>query len=96
MKKLMVAVFCWAVFTSPVFAKDSCTTVLCMAGMLQGVGVVDGCSGAVKHYFSIIKFNGHGGISLNKTFKARSRFLNQCESNGGWSKKINQKYGRLL
>ena len=96
MKKLVAALFLLLVSSSPVYAKDSCTTVLCMAGMLQGVGVVDGCNGAVKDYFSIIKLNGHGGISLNKTFKARGKFLKKCSSNSGWAKKINKKYGRLL
>ncbi|MDA7024854.1 hypothetical protein [Pseudomonas fragi] len=37
---------------APAFAKDPCETVLCMAGMLQGQGTVDGCDGPVKDFFT--------------------------------------------
>ena len=93
MKKLIAATFLMSLFAAPSSAKDSCSTVLCMAGMLQGSGVVEGCKGLVKDYFSIIKFNNHGGISLNRTFKARGKFLNKCGSAGGWPDMINSKYG---
>lgn len=96
MKKLIVVSLLMFLFATPATAKDSCSTVLCMAGMLQGSGVVSGCKGFVKDYFSIIKFNNHGGISLNRTFKAREKFLNKCGSAGGWPDMINSKYGRQM
>lgn len=81
--------------STPVFAKDACTSVLCLAGMLQGAGEVSECSGAIKDYFSIIKFK-LGSISLNGTFKARGKFLNQCQSAENWPDDINAVYGMKI
>lgn len=96
MKKYFISFIVMLFLCAPVQAKDSCSTVLCMAGMLQGVGVVSECKGFVQDYFDIILFNSHGGISLNKTFKARGKFLGQCTSAGNWPDMINSKYGRQL
>jgi len=96
MEKLIVITFLMSLFAMPTSAKNSCSTVLCMAGMLQGSGIVSGCKGFIKDYFSIIKFNSHGGINLNKTFKARGSFLSQCNSAGNWPDRINSKYGRQM
>jgi len=96
MKKLLTLLALLFLTTTPAHAKDPCSSVLCMAGMLQGSGVVSGCSKPVKDYFSIIKFKKHGGISFGKTFKARGKFLNKCSSNNGWGDKINKKYGRVI
>lgn len=96
MKKFLVFLMLMFLFTAPAQAKDSCDTVLCMAGMLQGSGVVSGCKGFVQDYFDIIKLNSHGGISLNKTFNARGQFLNKCTTAGNWPQIINKQYGRQL
>ncbi|SEN53135.1 TrbM/KikA/MpfK family conjugal transfer protein [Nitrosomonas marina] len=96
MKKYFISFIAMLFLSAPVQAKDSCSTVLCMAGMLQGVGVVSECKGFVQDYFDIILFNSHGGISLNKTFKARGKFLGKCTSAGNWPDMINNKYGRQL
>ena len=96
MKKILGFFVLMFLFTSLAKAKDSCSTVLCMAGMLQGSGVVSSCKGFVQDYFDIIKFNSHGGISLNKTFSARGQFLNKCATAGNWPNLINNQYGRQL
>ena len=96
MRKVFAFFMLTFLFTAPAKAKDSCSTVLCMAGMLQGVGVVSECKGFVQDYFGIIKFNSHGGISLNKTFSARGKFLGKCTSAGNWPQMINNQYGRQL
>ncbi len=96
MKKLLILLALLFLAISPAQAKDACASVLCLAGMFQGAGVVSGCSKPVKDYFSIIKFKKHGGISLGKTSKSRGKFLNKCASNNGWSDKINKKYGRVI
>ncbi|SET58043.1 hypothetical protein SAMN05216326_1398 [Nitrosomonas marina] len=96
MKKYFISFIVMLFLSAPAQAKDSCSTVLCMVGMLQGVGVVSECKGFVQDYFDIILFNSHGGISLNKTFKARGKFLGKCTSAGGWPDIINSKYGRQL
>jgi hypothetical protein len=96
MKKYFISFIVILFLSAPVQAKDSCGTVLCMAGMLQGVGVVSECKGFVQDYFDIILFNSHGGISLNQTFKARGKFLGKCTSAGNWPDMINSKYGRQL
>lgn len=82
------------VLVTPAQAKDACKTVLCMAGMVQGAGVVSGCSGAVRDYFSIIKFR-KGKFSASRTASARGSFLNSCPANDGWASKINSQYGRM-
>lgn len=96
MKKYLLSFIVMLFLNAPTQAKDSCSTVLCMAGMLQGSGVVSGCKGFVQDYFDIILFNSHGGISLNKTFMARGKFLGKCTSAGNWPDVINNKYGRQL
>jgi len=96
MKKLLTFLALIFLTTTSAQAKDPCASVLCMAGMFQGSGVVSGCSKPVKDYFSIIKFKKNGAISFGKTAKARGKFLNQCSSNGGWGDKINNRYGRVL
>ena len=96
MKKLLAFSMLMFLFVMPAQAKDSCNTVLCMAGMLQGAGVVSGCKGSVQDYFDIIRFNSHGGISLNKTFYARGQFLGKCATAGNWPQMINSQYGRQL
>ena len=96
MNKVLAFLMLMILFAAPVQAKDSCNTVLCMAGMLQGSGIVSGCKGFVQDYFDIIKFNSHGGISLNKTFSARGQFLNKCTTAGNWPQMINNQYGRQL
>ncbi len=96
MKKLLVMLPLLFLISAPAQAKDSCSSVLCLAGMFQGVGVAIGCQKPVSNYFSIVKFSKHGGISLNKTSKARGSFLNKCPSAGGWSKKLNDKYGKQI
>ena len=96
MKKLLAFSMLMFLFVMPAQAKDSCNTVLCMAGMLQGSGVVSGCKGFVQDYFAIIKLNNHGGISLNKTFSARGKFLGKCTTAGNWPHMINNQYGRQL
>ncbi len=96
MKKYLVSFIVMLLLSTSVQAKDSCSTVLCMAGVLQGVGVVSECKGFVQDYFDIIQFNSHGGISLNKTFKARGKFLGKCTSAGNWPDMINSQYGRQL
>ena len=96
MKKVLAIFMLMFLFVAPAKAKDSCSTVLCMAGMLQGSGVVSGCKSFVQDYFDIIKFNKHGGISLNKTSQARGQFLGQCKSAGNWPQMINKQYGKML
>lgn len=80
--------------TTPAHAKDPCATVLCMAGMVQGKGVVSGCSGPVKDYFSITKRK-KGKFSSSRTSSARGSFLNSCSNNSGWASKINDQYGHI-
>ncbi|MEX5684829.1 TrbM/KikA/MpfK family conjugal transfer protein [Pseudomonas silesiensis] len=79
---------------APAFAKDPCETVLCMAGMLQGKGTVDGCAGPVADFFDIVKKK-HGKFKPDATEDARREFVNQCPTPGGWGDKIADKYGQV-
>jgi hypothetical protein len=76
------------------FAKDPCETVLCMAGMLQGKGVVDGCEGPVADFFSIVVKH-HGDFKPDATQDARREFVNDCPTPGNWGDQIADKYGKL-
>lgn len=96
MKKLFCCVMIlMASLSTPVFAKDACTSVLCLAGMLQGTGEEKECESAIKDYFSIIKFK-FGSVSLTSTFNARGKFLNQCKSAENWPNDINTVYGMMI
>ncbi len=92
MKKIILLIILVA-FANPAYAKKPCASLLCMAGMFQGAGVSNECEPPVHDYFSIIRFNKHGGISTSKTSKARGKYLKKCPGGGGWDKKINDKYG---
>ncbi len=78
----------------PVYAKDPCESVLCLAGMLQGAGKVSSCSGAISDYFNIRKFK-KGKFKPGRTSSARGSFLSGCPSGGAWPSKINSAYGTL-
>ncbi len=95
MKKIILLIMLLAL-ANPAYAKKPCASLLCMAGMFQGSGMSNECNKPVKDYFSIIKFNHHGGISTNKTSKARGDYLKKCPSGNDWGKKINDKYGGLI
>lgn len=96
MKKLLYCLMVLSVsLSTPAFAKDACTSVLCLAGMLQGTGEEKECEGAIKDYFSIVKFK-LGSISLTNTFNARGKFLNQCKSADNWPDDINAVYGMKI
>ncbi|EFI8498275.1 hypothetical protein A9817_004281 [Escherichia coli] len=84
------------VLSTSVYAKDPCETVLCMAGMLKGKGIVEGCDGPVADFFDIVKKKKHGKIDLNGTFNARKKFVNSCPQHNGWGNDISNKYGRIL
>lgn len=97
MKKIISAslvVLAMATQATPALAKDPCKTVLCMAGMLQGKGVVTGCDSAVKDFFDIVKKK-KGKFKPDATQDARRQFLNQCPTPGSWGDKIADKYGKL-
>jgi hypothetical protein len=77
-------------------AKDSCATVLCMFGMLEGAGVSSACKGPIEDYFSIIKFGSHGQMLTGHTNSAREKFTGSCSSaSPDVLSKINSKYGRV-
>lgn len=95
MKKIFnatVIVIALVTQASPVFAKNPCETVLCMAGMLQGKGTVDGCENAVSDFFDIV-VKKNGEFKPDATQDARREFVNQCTTNNGWGDKIADKYG---
>jgi hypothetical protein len=70
--------FCLAasVAASPVFAKDPCASLICMAGQVQGSGG-QGCDGAISDFLSIVQYH-HGHIDYNATPNARRDYLNSC------------------
>jgi hypothetical protein len=77
-----------------VYAKDACTTALCMFGVMKGAGVVSGCGSAVADYFNILPYH-HGHIDFSAMPKQRLDFLNGCPSTSqdGTNQKINNAYG---
>lgn len=96
MKKIFCFLLVVSLSTSSIaFSKDPCTSVLCLAGMLQGTGEESECADAIKDYFSIIKIK-FGSISLTGTFNARGKFLNQCKTAEGWPDQINAAYGMTI
>jgi hypothetical protein len=97
MKKIaIIFILPIALLAQPSHAKDSCKTLLCMAGMFQGVGVVDNCEGAVRDYFSIVRFDHHHRFKPGATKRDRGNFLGGCGFDPeGWGPKINNQYGTV-
>ena len=78
------------------YAADSCESLLCMAGKLQGQAGGSDCNGPIGDYFSILKFGKRGRFDPGKTAAARLSFLTSCPSNvGDWPEQINAVYGTL-
>lgn len=74
-------------------AKDSCETVLCMWGKLNGE-VDPQCEPPIQDYFDIIKRK-HGKIKWSTTSDARQKYLNDCgAADRTKTKAINDVYGR--
>ena len=97
MKKIAIAfVLAISLLAQPSHARDSCKTMLCMAGMFQGVGVVDNCEDAVRDYFSIVRFDHHHRFKPGDTKRDRGNFLGGCKFDPeGWASKINNAYGTM-
>lgn len=96
MKELAITVvLATSLLAQPSHAKDSCKTLLCMAGMFQGAGIVDNCGDAVRDYFSIVRFDHHHHFKPGATKSDRGNFLGGCSQFDpeGWALKINDAYG---
>lgn len=86
-----------AMAIGPSTASADCEVVLCMAGLLQGAGIVQNCSGPVGEYFSIIRYDSDGDFDPGRTAAARLSKLKNCGSaDGGWISAINDKFGTQL
>jgi hypothetical protein len=66
-----------AVVTPPVFAKDACASLLCMAGEAAGSGGGSRCDKPIKDFLSIVEYR-HGHVDYNATPSARRDYLNSC------------------
>jgi hypothetical protein len=97
MKKIAITFFVVAsLLAQPSHAKDSCKSMLCMAGMIQGSGVVDNCDSAVRNYFSIVKFDFDGDFDPDDTANERGAFLGGCKFDPeNWASKINDQFGKM-
>lgn len=82
---------------STAHAGNSCESVLCMVGKLQGQDGGADCAGPVADYFNIVAFGKHGSFSPSKTANARLNYLNSCPAPGigDWPSRINATYGMV-
>ncbi|MDA8232793.1 MAG: TrbM/KikA/MpfK family conjugal transfer protein [Magnetospirillum sp.] len=71
---------------------DSCASVLCLAGMLQGQGGGSQCNGPIADYLNIQVWN-KDGFDAGGTANARMNFLSQCPYDQNWLQQINNAYG---
>ncbi len=94
MKKIIMIILLTVFFVNPAQARNSCLSMMCLAGAYQGKGVVEGCRGAIIDYFNIYVTD---PMTLRydwpKTFRSRDRYLNSCGDTDGWAKKLNLRYG---
>lgn len=96
MKKQFVPILVMFVifsFSSGVYAKNSCGSVLCLSGMLTGDNPSE-CKQYIKDYFSIRKFK-HGKWKIGKTIKKRYNYLRQCPEGRAKIIRINATYGHI-
>lgn len=96
-KTLATALLMCAVFSAPAaHAKDPCKTVVCMWGKFTGKDGGSGCKPAVQDYFDIVVKKKKGRIDWNATSSERKKLLDNCPTaDGGFTKKINDTYGKL-
>ena len=76
---------------------DSCETLLCMAGKLQGQSGGNSCTGPIADYFNILVFGRHHSFNPGNTATARLNYLNSCPDPGAGDlpAKINAVYGTV-
>jgi len=76
---------------------NSCDTLLCMAGKLQGQGGGSECNQPVADYFNIVEYGKHWRFNPGATAAARLNFLNSCQAAGdsAWPGKINAVFGTV-
>src|SRR5260370_8200549 len=88
--------FCLAasVAASPVFAKDPCASLICMAGQVQGSGG-QGCDGAISDFLFIVQYR-HGHIDYNATPNARRDHLNSFPGPSGKTSTVASTTSRFL
>lgn len=85
----------FSLLSTPVWASDSCTTLMCMSGKLAGANTGESCAGPMVDYFKIVRFDRHG-YSESKTRNARQAYLDSCSSERtGEGKRINDKFGTM-
>lgn len=79
------------------FAANSCDTLLCMAGKLQGQSGGSDCNQPIADYFNIEIFGRHGKFNPGATAAARLDYLNSCPAPGvgSWPTQINAVYGMV-
>ncbi|WP_127168994.1 MULTISPECIES: hypothetical protein [Xanthomonas] len=95
MSALKSLIWVLLVVASPVYAGDSCTTLMCMSGKLAGVSTGQSCVEPMTDYFKIVRFDRHG-YSERKTKSARQSYLDSCSSEtSGEGKRINEKFGTM-
>lgn len=77
-------------------AGDPCKAVLCLAGEVMGQSGGSECSDAIQEYFGIQVWK-KGTFKPSSTAKKRASFLNGCPADdGGFKKKIGDKFGKVL
>ena len=94
-KLLCLALIATCTGISSAQASDSCKSLLCLSGQLQGEIGISGCSEAIADYFNIVEFGRHGSFNPGKTANSRLDFLNSCSAPGmgDWVNRINNTYG---
>jgi hypothetical protein len=76
---------------------DSCQTLLCMAGKLQGQSGGGSCTQPIADYFNIHVFGKHDSFNPGATASARHDYLNSCPDSGAGDlpAQINAAYGTV-
>jgi hypothetical protein len=76
---------------------DSCQTLLCMAGKLQGQAGGSDCDASINDYFRILVYGRHDKFDASGTAAARLNYLNSCPADGvgDWPTQINAAYGTV-
>lgn len=92
---LKVGFMCLALLAGPAAADDACATILCLGGSMLGGKGGAMCKQPIQDYFDIVKYK-HGKFSPSRTFRARGKYLEECESGQDSDKaRIQAKYGAV-
>jgi hypothetical protein len=95
MKKQAIALLAFlGVFNSAFAGGNSCATILCLGGEMDGAMGGEMCDKPIQDYFDIKEYRG-AEYAPDLTLESRIEYLDECPEDTTTKMRINAKYGMI-